>query len=374
MQRRIAVKRLTASDLTLFEWHFRNANAGNQKSINLNADIFIEHMFPSLPEVAETKNWRIPIDLSVYGPGHAGLYNLQRKIMKGSAYKNWRLDGEYITDPHSEPDRFRVLAPGDFAVLDFAGSVVPDSLKMLLVARNLQVDRPVYDRLLSLMGDRKMIVLPLAQLQAIAEEVDDDEHPVHQLTLYGDLEDAAKGGARGRAALGRRPIARKVGRDELKRAREAGEQVGRTGEELVFAHLIGLKANRKIEDVTWVADVNAVAPYDFLVILTDGREVALDVKSTTGEFDRPIHISSNELAEMSTRRYDLYRVFEITENAAKLRVAEDVGDFAPPIREQFSSLPEGVEVDSISVEPRKLQFGGTINLRMPDEEEFESET
>jgi hypothetical protein len=66
MQRRIAIKRLTASDLTLFEWHFRNENAGNQKSINLNADIFIDQMFPSLPEVAQLKNWRIPVDCIIF--------------------------------------------------------------------------------------------------------------------------------------------------------------------------------------------------------------------------------------------------------------------------------------------------------------------
>ena len=52
MQRRIALKRLTASDLTLFEWQFRNRNAGNQKSINLNADVFIVQLFPSMPEAA----------------------------------------------------------------------------------------------------------------------------------------------------------------------------------------------------------------------------------------------------------------------------------------------------------------------------------
>lgn len=45
---RIAVKTLTGSDLTLFEWHFRNKNAGNQKSINLNANIFIDELYPYL--------------------------------------------------------------------------------------------------------------------------------------------------------------------------------------------------------------------------------------------------------------------------------------------------------------------------------------
>ena len=40
MLKKLAVKRLTASDLTFFVWHFRNQPAGNQKAINLNADVF----------------------------------------------------------------------------------------------------------------------------------------------------------------------------------------------------------------------------------------------------------------------------------------------------------------------------------------------
>lgn len=39
MSTKIAVKKLTASDLTFFEWHFKNRNAGNQKAINLNRNV-----------------------------------------------------------------------------------------------------------------------------------------------------------------------------------------------------------------------------------------------------------------------------------------------------------------------------------------------
>ena len=41
MLKKLALKRLTASDLTFFEWHYRSRNAGNQKAINLNTDVFI---------------------------------------------------------------------------------------------------------------------------------------------------------------------------------------------------------------------------------------------------------------------------------------------------------------------------------------------
>ena len=61
MSRKLALKRLTASDLTFFEWHFRNHNAGNQKAINLNADVFVEELFRALPEVSIETRGKIPI-------------------------------------------------------------------------------------------------------------------------------------------------------------------------------------------------------------------------------------------------------------------------------------------------------------------------
>ena len=129
MLRKLAIKRLTASDLTLFEWHFRNHTAGNQKAINLNADVFIDQLYPALPELATEKGGKIPLDLFIYGPGFAGEHNLQRKIVKFGAYKNWRLNGEYIADPTDFPERFRILSPGDYAIFDFEGAAVPTSAR-----------------------------------------------------------------------------------------------------------------------------------------------------------------------------------------------------------------------------------------------------
>ena len=48
MMDKLALKRLTASDLTFFEWHFKNRNVGNQKAINLNADVFSDQLYPAL--------------------------------------------------------------------------------------------------------------------------------------------------------------------------------------------------------------------------------------------------------------------------------------------------------------------------------------
>ena len=133
-----------------------------------------------------------------------------------------------------------------------------------------------------------------------------------------------------------------------------------------------LKEKGIILDFTWAADANAVSPYDFLVVLPDHREIAIDVKATSGEFERPIHVSGAELFEMTGgRRYDIYRVFNVSEASATLRIAEGAGDLAAPILLKFNELPGGVRVDSVSMDVGALRFGRAINLNPPTQEETE---
>lgn len=358
MQRRIALKRLTASDLTLFEWQFRNRNAGNQKSINLNADVFVVELFPSLPVAAAELNGRVPVDLNIYGPGHAALHNLQRKILKGAGYKNWRLDGEYINNPENEPERYNVLKPDDLAVFEFLGPIVPSSAKLILIARDVQEDKAIYQSLIPLLGSKSMVSLSANQLEAVASGLNDADHPFHQLTLDAELEDAALGGSRAMSSFRRRSPGRTLSNEDLERARQAASQVGGAGEELIFHYLDRLKDSGTIVDFRWEAEINAVAPYDFLVTMPDGKEIAIDVKSTNGEFDRSIHVSYGELVEMTReRRYDIYRVFDVSDSGGRLRIAESVGGFASMVLQGLSGLPAGVVADSVSLGPGSLPFG-----------------
>jgi hypothetical protein len=369
MLRRIALKRLTASDLTLFEWQFRNRNAGNQKSINLNADVFIDQLFPSLPEAVVDMAGRVPLDLSIFGPGHSGLHNLQRKILKGGTYKNWRLDGEYISSPETEPDRYNALQPGDFAIFEFQGRIFPTAAKLILISQALPVDQVIHAELSTLLGGRSMIVLSVSQLQEISDCLNDDDHPFRELTLDAELEDAVLGGVKGTRALRRRPSNRILTREELQRARRVAEEVGRAGEELVCQHLIRQKTTGAIRDFVWTADHNAIAPYDFIITQLDGSEVAIDVKSTSGEFDRSVHISCAELIEMTAgRRYDIYRVFGVSETSATMRITEGIGAFAATILNGINT-PAGVTVDSVSVDITALPFGAVIQLEVPVIEE-----
>ena len=159
MTDRIAVKRLTASDLTFFEPLFRTINAGNQKSINLNADVFIDELYPTLPALVSTLGDVIPVTLTILGPDSAPAYVISRAVTKRDAYKNWRLNGEFVRDPEGETGRFDPLKPGDLALMEFKGDPGPKRLTMVLIAAGSPSDIPVHSALDPLIpGGRKTMV------------------------------------------------------------------------------------------------------------------------------------------------------------------------------------------------------------------------
>jgi hypothetical protein len=372
MSRKLAVKRLTASDLTFFEWHFKNSlKGGNQKSINLNADIFNE-LYPSLHDYVQDQiGRRIPLDISLYGPGLASEYNLQRKIVKGKKYKNWRLNGEFVTNPHESPERFNILEPDDFVIFDFDGIIVPIAAKAIFVASKHLADTSLHASLDLFLGTSKMKSLTPLDISKIIDESDiNPEHPINDLVLDDALEDFVQGGNQGLQKLLSRPSGRRILPADLKKAKETAEANGRRGEEFVNAHLAYQKQLGNIRDYYWKSNENPVSVYDFSLNLLNGREILIDVKSTGRSFHLPFHVSVGELRCMANaERYDIYLVFSMEQDCAKLRIAESVQGFAKEILEIFNKLPKGIYPDSVSVEPSSLTFTEEIDIYIDDIDE-----
>ena len=361
--RRIAIKRLTASDLTLFEWHLRNSSVGKQKSINLNADVFIDVLYKELPDLAEEMGGAIPLDLSIFGPGFHGLHNLQRKIIKRGSYKNWRLDGEHIPE---QVGRYAVLGFADLAVMEFFGVPIPKAATLVLLSANVRHDLELHRVLSEEMGSESMRAIAPARLELlIARAQPPTGHPIGEFLLEGPLEDAAERGIGGIRQLGIRR-GRSVGREELRRARKRSDQIGRLGEELLDSHLRRKREAGQLLSYEWISDEEALSPYDFTATETDGTRFRLDAKSTAGQFERVLHISLAELQAMSSSesRYDLYRLYEVTPEGAKLRVHEDMRPFAEEVLAKLNP-PPGVTVDSVSVDPTLLDFGSTEEISEP---------
>ena len=374
MSQKLAIKRLTPSDLTFFEWHFRQLPTVKQKAINLNADVFVEKLYPGLNDPTADK--RFSVNLFIFGPGLEGAINLQRKILKSA--KNWRLNGELVNDLNNS-SRFNLLAAGDFAIFDFNEGMSPKTPTLVLIAAAVKEDEEVHRSLDQFLGRNSMVAVLPSQLEQLINEANPvQEHPIYGLTLDitaldADLEDVALGGNQGKEKLMRKAASRTMSRATLLKAKESADLVGLRGEQFVNDYMITLKDEGAIHDFEWTSSNNAISPFDFWVNRDGTTRVLVDVKSTQGEFERMLHVSLSELQKMSTgtERYDIYRVFGIEESTAQMRIAENVGDFARQVLAVLHDLPQGIVADSISFSPTQLSFGTTFTLEIADELEEE---
>lgn len=357
MLRKLAVKRLTQSDLTIFAWHFKNQPAGNQKAINLNADVFSSILYPLLSELAIERNGRFSLDLFIYGPGSNVLHNLQRKIIKGGTYKNWRLNGEFIYNPIEEPKRYNLLKANDLAVMEFSGSAYPESAKVIFLASEIAEDQVVLEYLSQIIGNKSMAAISPIDLDQILHRISID-HPMQHLSSDDELEKAVYSGDIDPDLLLLRPNLRKITKQDFFKAKKSAEESGERGEEIINEFLDRSFNESQIEYFEWVSKVNPIYPYDFIVKYLDGPEILIDIKSTAGSFQNEIYISYNELKQMAAAtRYDLYRVYSINDENAKLRIAQNVKSFAIEILKTLSQLPNGVKSNGVTVLPDKLIFG-----------------
>ncbi|AZD79034.1 protein NO VEIN domain-containing protein [Pseudomonas chlororaphis] len=372
MPRKLALKRLTASDLTLFKWHLQHHPAGKQKGFNLDTRILVDRLYPQLGEPALVPQPRFPLDLYLYGPGLAPANNLQRKILKQQ--KNWRLNGELIYNPVESPDLYNVLVPGDYALFEFSGDVIPTTANVVLISSALTADAGIHAELVRRFPDGSMWVLEEGLIQEVlARAVPPTGHPLYDWTETSFLEDAALGGAVGVEAINSRRGGRGISPEDFMRSRRNAEATGVAGEELLNAWLEGEQRGGRVQAFEWTASDNAVAPYDFRIMDADGEVRVVDAKSTVGGFSNPIHLSLSELkvAVHGPEPYDIYRLYEVGESGAKMRVARNVGLSLHNAFEALSAFPEGITVDGFSIRPECLDFlTEEIILAVASGEEF----
>jgi len=369
---RFAVKRLTRSDLTFFEAQYRRQNAGNQKSINLNRDVFIDELYPELPEIMAEGDGGVEVRLRVSGPG-AGHRDVQvvRKIIKNDAYKNYRLNGEFVRNPEDAAERFDALEAGDLALLVFEGAAKPKAVRLFVVSAGEPDDAALHGALDPLAG-RSMGRVGREALAA-AIRTAPPQHPVHDLflepDLAADLSAAAVGDSEAVVRLLRRPGRRRVSAEQLARARRAAERIGRDGESLIDAYLQARVASGELGEAEWAAWENAISPFDFQVRERGGEPVRVEVKSTAEDHARPFHVSMAELLESAIGgRYDLYRVSRLQDDGGVLRISHDLPGFAATVIAALASMPAGVRPDGFTVDPQVLTWSEPVRVERPDED------
>lgn len=255
--------------------------------------------------------------------------------------------------------------------------MTPVSVTIVFIAAGIPVDSNIHATLEQYLGLRKMIEITPSELEAIVRLASPVEgHPISRVTVDvdrpdPDLEDVVLGGSLKPKVRGPwpKPSMRVISREDLLKAKGNADITGRRGEQFVNDYLVRLQEEGSIRSFKWASDENSISPYDFWI--DDGvSEVFMDVKSTQGEFERGLHVSYNELLQMISgpQRYDIYRVYEIKEGSAQLRIARDVRSFSQSILDALNNLPDGVSSDGVSFSPSLLLFEPAVVLIAPAEE------
>lgn len=377
MAEKLALKRLRGSDLSFFDIHFRNKTYGDvrQKGINLNRDVFVDQFYPQAHALMGAR-W--PVVVTIFGPGTAPAYappGDHRRPITYNNGKNWRLDGGTIPDDPALPDRFKPLAPDDLVLLRFRGDPAPTEVDVVLISA--AIEPAIHGSLNALVpstGRRTMIPITAAQIDAaLAGIALPADHPLNDLeadpVVEAAIEDVALGGTSA-PVLAKRRGGRRLTPAELAQAREEAQRIGADGEGIVNGWLADREAGGLLHELDWASQRDAAAPYDFRFRTPKGKPVKMDAKSTTGPFNRTIHISAGELIEAadSAARYDIARVHSIDEDGARLRVAEDIGEFARGVLEGLA-LPAGVKIDGFSIATDALKWSDEVEVLRPDDED-----
>jgi hypothetical protein len=371
MADRIAIKRLTASDCTLFEAVFRAIGAGNQKSINLNADVLIDSLYPGLAAPGGPSDNEIPLPMTIYGPAGKPPHTITRKIIKNSTYKNWRLNGEFIRGPIDDPSRYDNVRPGDLAVMAFTGAISPARLDMILVSQTDPADAALYASLTALFGNRSMIAVTPAQIAAaVAAGGIAGSHPVMVAAADPELEAALEEAAQGdfEGALRNRP-GRRISKNDLLKARAKAELVGQDGEGLLNGYFAAQVGAGKLATYIWAAASNAIAPFDFEITDAHGQKSLVDAKATNGPFENTIHLSLAEVIEAAgPTPYRIYRLFGLDADGGQLRISDDISLLATKLKLIHEThMPAGIRVDGFSIGTEALTWGAAVHIAREDD-------
>jgi hypothetical protein len=369
MSQRIAIKRLTQSDLTFVDWHFQRKTSGKskQKAINLNRDVLIDTLFPDLTRSPQA---RLDVLLTVYGPGGAPAFTPSiptRPILNNNA-KNWRLNGRTLPDDPDLPDRYRDLRPNDLAVLVFRGWPQPTEIDLTFVSRAEDATiHAVLDPIIG-QGRQSMVAVTRDVLHALLDQANlEADHPLASLaedtrseTVQSAIDEAVNGGLASNVIRRRRGGPR-LTPAEFADARDRASQIGREGEEILYNWLSSQEDAGNVATLDWIARRDATAPYDY-TFERGHQTIWMDAKSTNGPFSRKFHVSFSELdAATRSEQYSIARVYDLTENGAKVRFFDDFKSVAQAIKDSIA-LPSGVTPNGFTIEPNTLAFGEEIEI------------
>ena len=359
MVRRLALKRLSASDLSLFAHHLKKSK---QKAINLNASPFTTVFYPGLKDAGSEAKAAYKVDLNVFGPGLHGGHRIVRKVTKTPGGKNWRLNGEFIEDGHIPPaGRVHEMVKGDLALLEFHGDLRPETIDLYLIQASNAVDSGIHPAFDAILGSKSLIPVTVAQVLEVLDEAGAAvNHPIRSIATAGDdvEQEVAVPGKRFQPYV----VGQMTGQtaEQLEQAGKNRTEVGVRGEKWFNKKCTSWKASGAFQDYIWVAKQDPTAPFDFLLVFGPGDELRVDVKSTDAAFSSAFFVSGKETEEMA-RAGVPYRICRLgrlsSPDGPEWRFTTDLQAFAGKLWEALDeALPDEVGIKSLSWRPDGLPW------------------
>lgn len=343
----ITIKKLTKSDLTIIS-RFWDKKL-KQLAICLKKN-YIETLGSdfSTMEVGES----IKFDMTYYGPSNADAL-IRTGASIGRQQKDWRLQSASIKGDDDSESRFGILdREGTYFIFSLSTLDENKTGVGLLLSQNDETDKLIIQKihsygnkpissniLIELIDD---VGLPtnhaIYKVIANLEENDNNEIQVGDISIEGN--------------------SRKVSKEELQKQIEAASKIGEQGENLLDSWLGGFPVifGKKVVNHKWVSNVSATSPYDFSITFEDNQILFVELKSTTQNFNSKFYISQGELKKMVSSNVAIFRLFEMTENKAKLRICVHTNDRSHEVLETFKLKSGLVKATQFSVETGFYDF------------------
>lgn len=145
-------------------------------------------------------------------------------------------------------------------------------------------------------------------------------------------------------------------KEQFAKLQEQFEEKGLEGEEKLNAYFLNQQSEGVISEYEWTSNINPFSPFDFKFI-ENGEQVYVDAKTTTGGFNRQLFVSGNELKMiLHNDNYFIYRIYRGEDDTVKARKSSNLKEYVIDIFNSFQTLPDGVDVKNISINPSALNF------------------
>lgn len=167
-------------------------------------------------------------------------------------------------------------------------------------------------------------------------------------------------------------IEKKIRKIDIQKAQTIFSEIGKIGEELIAEYFDRLQFNSQIKKYEWVnSSCESSYPYDFRYQDLSDNIIYLDVKTTKFDFKQRVIYSDKEIDFALSKPqncYNIYRVYNLTNNNANLRICRNCVPHFKSISKNLSTFKHNLQNINTNVQSINIAFEPTIsNLSFSNE-------